>query len=159
MQQGQPAWQDIIDSFGTDVLTPDGQIDRKKLGSIVFADGQKLYRLEQIMHKRIRQRGYEFIEQHQQSGCRLIVLDVPLLIEAGWYKQVDEVWLVYLHADEQIRRATLRDAASVESIKQRLAKQLPFEQKKAYATHIIDNSGSLENTLKQVDALLKTYKN
>lgn len=159
MQKNQPAWHDILDIFGLDILMLNGEIDRKQLGSIVFADSEKLKQLEKIMHSRICQRGYEFIEQHKQAGCSLVVLDVPLLIEAMWYKQVDEVWLVYLDKAEQIRRAILRDAQSVDSINQRIDKQLPFAQKAKFATHIIDNSGSLGNTLKQVDELLKTYIN
>lgn len=159
MQKDQPAWQDIIDAFGLDILTADEQIDRKKLGSIVFADIAKLNQLEQIMHKRIRQKVYDFIAQHQQENEPMIVIDVPLLIEAGWYKEVDEVWLVYLSTAEQIGRATARDASSIESVKQRIDKQMPFEEKKKFATHIIDNSGTLENTLKQVDDLLTPYKN
>ena len=159
MQKDQPAWQDIIDTFGLDILAADGQIDRKKLGGIVFADSTQLKKLEQIMHKRIRQQGYEFIAKHQQQNTPLIVLDVPLLIEAGWYTEVDEVWLVYLNTAEQISRATARDASSIESVKQRIDKQMPYEEKKKFATHIIDNSGTLENTLKQIDELLAPYKN
>lgn len=158
MQPDQPAWNDIVQAFGSDILMKDKQIDRKNLGSIVFSDPEKLKLLESIMHKRIRQQGYEFIDQQRQSGQRLIVLDVPLLIEAGWYTQVDEVWLVALERQEQIKRAMQRDNLSEESIIQRIDKQMPLAEKKKYATHIIDNSGSLADTLRQVDILLSAYK-
>lgn len=159
MQFAQPAWQDIVAVFGKEILSADQQIDRKKLGAIVFADHEKLRQLEGILHNRIRQQAHKFIVSNKQAGYRLIILDVPLLIEAGWDQEVDEVWLVYLNTAEQIRRATLRDNESAEAIKQRIDKQLPFAEKKKFATRLIDNSGSLAHTHAQLDELLKTYNN
>lgn len=159
MQPNEPAWLDIVQTFGSEILLADQQIDRKKLGTIVFADPDKLKLLEMILHKRIRQQGYAFIEQQRQLGHQLIVLDVPLLIEAGWYEQVDEVWLVALDRQEQIARAMQRDNLSAAAIIQRIDKQMQLADKKKYATHIIDNSGSIEYTIRQVDRLLSAYKN
>lgn len=159
MLPNSSAWLDIVNAFGQEIVLPTGEIDRKKLGEIVFANKSKLELLENILHKRIRQQGYAFIEKYKNAGYRLIVLDVPLLIEAGWYEQVNEVWLVHLAYTLQVERAMQRDGKSAEEIRKIIDKQMPFSEKKKYATHIIDNSGSLDNTLKQVGALLQTYRN
>ena len=91
---GKPAWQDIIHTFGSEILTAEQQINRKKLGEIVFADKNKLSKLNQIVHPRIFEHLKELIEKQEMAGVRLLVIEAAILIEAEWTEIVDSVWVV-----------------------------------------------------------------
>lgn len=152
---GLPAWEDIVKSFGREVLDTNKEIDRKKLGEIVFAEQDKLKVLETILHTRIWQAFEEFLLEQEKQHCQVVFLDAALLIEAGWHKKVDSVWLIYLAREEQIRRAMKRDKVSATIVQQRLDKQMTFATKKLLADKIIDNSFALTETYAQVISLVK----
>jgi dephospho-CoA kinase len=154
VQPGSPALGEIAAFFGSDVLRPDGSLDRKKLAAIVFADPQKREQLESFTHPRIRQKYLERVAELEKGpGGRVVVAVVPLLIETGMQEMFDEIVLVHLCQQEQVNRLQARDDIGEERARQVLAAQLPSEKKKAYADHVIDNSGTPEQTASQVEAL------
>lgn len=150
VEPGQKAWEQIAACFGKTILLPDGAIDRKKLGSIVFADEKKRRKLEEITHPEIRRRIQEKLDGLQKAGRRVGVLDIPLLIEAGWTDMVQQTWLVYTDPDIQMERLMRRNNITVAEARQRLAAQMPLADKRKYADVIIDNSGTFEDTAAQI---------
>lgn len=154
MSKESEAWWDIVAEFGEEILTISREIDRQKLGTIVFAEPERLKKLEAILHYRIWQAFENFCVEQRAQQATVIFLDAPLLIEAGWHKKVDSVWLVYLSRSEQISRAMQRDQVTATIVEQRLDKQMSFEKKKLVADRIIDNSFSLEQTYAQVESLI-----
>lgn len=154
MSKESGAWQDIVAEFGKGILTNSEDIDRQKLGQIVFAEPERLKKLEAILHYRIWQAFENFCAEQRAQKATVVFLDAPLLIEAGWHKKVDSVWLVYLSRSEQISRAMQRDQVTATIVEQRLDKQMSFEKKKLVADRIIDNSFSLEQTYAQVENLI-----
>lgn len=150
VEPGQKAWEQIIAYFGKDILLPNGNIDRKKLGVYVFADVKKRQKLEQITHPEILARIREKINAAQLAGRSMAVLDIPLLIEVGWTDMVHQLWLVYVDRDIQIKRLMRRDKLTEEEAEQRLEAQMSLADKKKYADVIIDNSGPPEVTESQI---------
>lgn len=148
------AYAEIVAHFGTDVLLPDGQLDRKALGRIVFADPVERKVLEKITHPAIFAESERQIAEAQRAGHRIIFLDVPLLIETGRYKTVDKVMLVYTDADTQLQRLIARDGLTPAKAQERIAAQMPIDEKRSYAEIIIDNNGSLEQLEENVQAAL-----
>lgn len=148
---GTPALEEIVSSFGPGILTPDVTLNREKLASIVFKDPRARETLEKITHPRIEkevnQQISSFFADHPKG---ILVLEVPLLIETGWHQKVDQVWLVTVDEGTQLRRLVTRDKLTLEQARERIASQMPQAEKAKYARVIIDNSGSTEKTLEQV---------
>ncbi len=140
----------VVQAFGKAYLTADGEMDRAKISALVFSDKQALKTLEAILHKIVWQNAEKFLQQCRQKGVQAAVLDVPLLIETGWHKQADSVWLVAVSREQQIKRAMLRSGMTEDEVAARIAAQMSLEEKKKYADVILDNSGSLEATLAAV---------
>jgi len=155
---GEPALAEIVEQFGPAVLNPDGTLNRSKMGAIVFADPSARAKLNSITLPRIRSAIRREIERHRPD-TRVLVLEAPLLIEAGLRQGVDEIWVVKINEAEQLKRVRERDNLTAEEAVMRLKAQLPQEEKLKYADRIIDNSGTPEETEKQVErhwkALLK----
>jgi dephospho-CoA kinase len=154
VRAGTPALKEIAANFGPEVLDTDGTLDRKKLGAIVFTDPRARARLNRITHPRIKETISREIKKHRlnQSRCKeVLVIDVPLLFEAGLEHDADEIWVVKINGDKLVQRLAERDALSPEEIRKRVAAQMPQEEKLKYATRVIDNSGDLYETEKQVD--------
>lgn len=136
--------------FGSEYLTPTGELNREKVAALVFRDKEALKKLEAIIHKIVLSEVDCFLHECRSQGCQAAVLDVPLLIECGWHEKVDVVWLVAVSIEEQIKRAMLRSGMPEADVKRRIAAQMSLEEKKAYAGVVFDNSGELENTLSAV---------
>jgi len=147
---GSAACTKIAEAFGSGILNPDGTIDRKALGSIVFSDPAARNRLEAITHPAIRRLAEERIEQLRTAGAAVVFYMAPLLIEAGLTSRVDEIWVVYADRDTQLQRLMLRDAMGRDEARQRLAAQMGMEEKKTFARIVIDNRGTPEETESQV---------
>lgn len=148
----------VAQAFGSNYLTADGELDRAKVSELVFHDKQALKTLENIIHKIVWQRAESFLQDCREAKQQAAVLDVPLLIETGWHKQVDCVWLVAVSRCQQIERAMLRSGMTEEEVTARIEAQMSLAEKKQYADVVLDNSGSLEQTLaavhKELDKLL-----
>ncbi|QNB44869.1 dephospho-CoA kinase [Thermanaerosceptrum fracticalcis] len=154
--RGTPAWQEIVAFFGSQVLDEAGNIDRKRLGQIIFVDPQARTKLNSIVHPKVIEATKKRIrELKDNDNVPLIVVDAPLLIEAGMTDLVDEVWVVAVPVQEQLNRLMFRDKLSQEEAIKRIHSQMPLEEKLTYADRIIDNSGSVEETLEILDALWK----
>lgn len=149
----EPAWQEIVANFGEEILLEDRNIDRKKLGNIVFKDTVSRDKLNSIVHPRVIEKLINETDRLKEnnSSTEVIVYDVPLLVESGMYNMVDAVVLVFTSPDVQKERLKKRDGLSDEEIEDRISAQLPLEEKKRYADYTIDNGGSIKETSRQVD--------
>ena len=145
----------VVEAFGNEYLTVEGELNRPKVSELVFRDKQALKTLEGILHKIVWENAEGFLQSQREQGAKLAVLDVPLLIETGWHKQVDKVWLVAVSRQQQIERAMLRSGMTEAEVVARINVQMSLEEKRKYADVVLDNSGSLEQTLAQVQGELK----
>lgn len=152
------AFQPIIEFFGQGILTPEGKIDRKKLGEIVFQDKFKLKKLEALTHPAIHILADQEKQKLIQSGCEIGFYDIPLLFEKGLQKSFHKVIVVYCKKKTQIERAQKRTGLSLEEINQRLAQQIPLEQKIKAAHYTIRNDGSLDELEMNVRTVLLNLK-
>ncbi|MGA8240078.1 MAG: dephospho-CoA kinase [Desulfobacterales bacterium] len=149
--KGRPAWCRIVAHFGRDVLLPDGGIDRKKLGAIIFNDARQKVHLDRIVHPHViaeTEQQLKEIERVQPQA--VVILDVPLLIEAGMNRDLDEVIVVYAPEAVQLKRLMRRDRLTAAEGLSRIRSQMPIEEKKMRATVVIDNSASPAVTRKRV---------
>ena len=140
----------VVETFGPQIVDADGKLNRMALAEIVFNDKESLKRLEEIIHSYVWQKTDKFLNACREAGERAVILDIPLLIECGWHQKVDEVWLVVLPVEKQIMRTMKRSGMTAEAVQARIAAQMPLDEKKKYATLVIDNSGAWEETEKQV---------
>lgn len=155
-QPGQDCLEEIVREFGDEILAADGSLDRKKLGSIVFQKPDRLARLNAIMHPRVWDTMVRRVTE--LAHTELVVLMVPLLFEIGADRLCDAVAVVTLSEKERERRLRERDNLTPEQILERLAAQMPQEQKVQRADYLIDNSGSIEQTLEQVRAMVEKLR-
>lgn len=151
VQPGEPAYEDIVSYFGREILNEKGKIDRQALGEIVFNDSGERKRLEEFTHPRIIGRIDEIIEG-QAEGV-VIVIDAPLLIEAGLHERVDEVWVTDCARKTQIERITKRDGLSEEEIEKRLSSLMSNEEKRSYADVVVFTNGTKEMLKERMDEL------
>lgn len=141
---GEKAYNEIVDYFGNEILLPDGEINRKALGHIVFSDKNKLNKLNSITHPHIIDRVKEVIAECKSKGIKVIVVDAAILIEMGLHTLCDIVWLVRVDRNTQLHRLMERDNYSYEEASNRIKAQFSDEKKSQFADVIIDNTGSLE---------------
>ena len=157
--KGSPCLPDIIALLGTDCLLEDGGINRALASEKVFHDLALLQQFEKILKEHMRAEERRFLAQHRACGTRLVVLDVPLLIECDWREDVDSIWLVKTPKELRIRRAMQRDHVSEEEMTFRINSQRHSEEVEGFADVIIDNSGSFEHTKVQIRENLKKIIN
>jgi dephospho-CoA kinase len=148
---GQPALAQIATEFGRDVLTPDGALDRKQLGAIVFADPVRRLRLEAITHPAIRERFTARLDELAAKGFTgIVVFDAPVMIESGNYKNMERMIVVVTDDATQMARLNGRDGTGDAENRRKIASQMPLAEKARLADYVIDNSGSREATAEQV---------
>ncbi len=152
---GKDVYNRIVEAFGEEILDANGEIDRRKLGSIVFLDPEKRETLNKIVHPKVLSELKDRLFKLEKKGEKLIVVEIPLLYELGLQKLFDAVILVYAPEDLQIKRVMARDSLSKQEAINRINSQIPIEEKRKKAEYVIDNSGSLENTRQQFDVLFK----
>jgi len=155
VEPGTPALSNITAYFGESVLLPDGSLDRKKLGHIIFNDEVKRKKLNAIVHPAVRRAMFWGVVTHWLRGEKYCVMDVPLLIEGGMWKWVGKVVVVYCSAEIQLQRLMNRDNSSREDALSRLRSQLPITEKVEYADQVVENSGSLHDLEMQVDLFVQ----
>ena len=150
MRKGEKGWKMVIKCFSPLLLDEEGYIDRKKLGKIIFRNPQWKNELENITHPLIFQK----LEKRKRDiDARTILIEVPLLYETGFDQKVDEVWVVYVDQETQIKRLQNRDKISRKEAREKIATQMPLEMKKEKADLVIDNRKNkidLENELKEL---------
>lgn len=150
VEPGQPALEEIRERFGPEVLTPDGALDRAKMGDIVFTDERARRLLNSIVHPRVAERSRDAIAAHAAAGAEIVMYEAALLVENGIHRGLDGLIVVSAPEDVQIERICQRDGLSEEAARSRIAAQLPLEDKLAAADDVIDNTGSLDHTREQV---------
>lgn len=148
--KGSEGLAQVIDALGSEYLTAEGELNRAKVAERVFHDKEALKTIEAIIHKIVWARAERFMQENRSAEKQLAVLDVPLLIECGWHKLVDSVWLVAVSRKQQIERAMLRSGMTADEVEARIAAQMSLAEKKKYADIVLDNSGTLEETLAAV---------
>ena len=145
-------YKTIVRHFGKDILGKSGRVDRKKLSRVVFKDKSRLKLLNDITHSEIIKEINKIIKSKKEKA---VIIDAPLLIESGFYKEVDKIILVANEKKEQIKRAREARGISAREALKRIRMQMPFNKKLAFADFIIDNSGSKTKTLTQVKEIWK----
>jgi len=156
---GSEALEEIRRHFGDEILLPNGDLDRKKVAAIVFASAEKREVLNGIIHSRVIQEMDRRIEGIRQADPkRVVVLNVPLLFEAGLLHKVDKAVVVTISSQERIRRIGLRDGLTESEVTQRVQAQWTQEEKVARASALIDNSGSLDTTRSQARRLYEQWQ-
>ena len=149
-----PVWREIVAHFGRDILGPDRAIDRRKLGSVVFGDREKLELLNRLVHPAVFKEWQRRIAEIRAVRPDAIVLsDIPLLFEADLKSLVDLVLLVYIPPEEQICRLMARNGCGRDEAMSRLAAQMPIDEKLPAADIVIRNDGSPEETRRAVNDL------
>lgn len=154
--KGQAAYEPIIEAFGTSILDGEGEIVRKKLGEVVFANETKVRRLNEITHPLITQCVIKRIEEAKQNRPgQHIILEAALLLESGLVDLTDMVVAVYADPDIRLKRVVAREGLDEKQIIKRFKAQKEWEELKAAADYVIDNSVSLEETKNQIKQFLK----
>jgi len=156
VEPGQPALEEIATAFGREILLPDGRLDRGKLARIIFADPIARARLNAITHPRIQERmATEMALRGSRPG--VLIVDIPLLYENDRTGTVDNVIVVWVDTKTQLRRLVERDGLTADEARQRIAAQMPLDEKRARADMVVDNSGSRQNTRRQVEAIYRQH--
>jgi len=150
------AWREVVAAFGRGILTPDGDVDRRKLGKIVFDNYEALARLNQIVHPRIRAQVKAQIEEYRRQGVGVVMLEAPVLLEAGrpsLVDEVDEVWVTVAPESTVLKRLKKKLGLSESESLARIRSQLPPEEKIKRADVVIDTDCSLDELKSRVKEL------
>ncbi len=151
-------WREVMTAFSRQILTPNGDIDRKKLGEIVFGNPELLSQLNQIMHPRMYNMVKAQIDEYQRQGVDVIVLEAPLLLEAGWTSLVGEVWVTIASGATVLRRLQEQIGLSQQQSLARIRSQLPPEKRVKHADVVIDTDCSLDEVKTKVTELWQKLK-
>lgn len=157
---GEPALEEIRQVFGPGVFTPEGELDRRALGRLVFTDPAKRRELEGIVHPRVRQRLEEAVARLKAAGAPLIVLEIPLLFETGepLLRLIDRVVVVTAPEAVQLQRLQARNGLSEAEARARMAAQMPLAEKVKRADYVVDNGGTPEETRRQVEQIWEAMR-
>ena len=155
---GGGSYDSVVKEFGREILLPDGKINRKLLGEIVFKDDAARRRLEQLTHPVVIEAIKQRLESGARAGNKIIVVETPLLFEVGLCDLFDYIWVVSSTRERQLERICKRDRLTEEEAERRIAAQLPLEEKERKADAVIYNNNGLEALEKQVVDLLKTLE-
>jgi len=161
LSKGEETWQEVIHFFGQKILDSNGSIDRAKLADLIFKDEALRRRLNEVAHPRIRLEIEEEIKKFRNLKSeiqppKILIIDAPLLLEAGMQDLVDCLIVVNLHYEEQIKRVMERDNLNQKEAIKRISAQLPISAKLEVANYVIDNKGTFEETREQVEKIWKT---
>jgi dephospho-CoA kinase len=156
-QRGEAAYDEIVNSFGKEILQENGEIDRPRLAEAVFGSKEKLDRLNRIVHPRVLERAEKWLGERRREGAAIAVVEAPLLMEAGFHRRFDRLVVVWCRREQQEERLGSRGMEQ-EDAERRMAAQMPVEAKKRLANDLIDNSGTLEETRRQVEQLVRKWQ-
>jgi dephospho-CoA kinase len=154
LQAGTDVTLRIAERFGDAVIAPDGSVDRKVLGAIVFRDEEARKKLNAIVHPGVWREIERFFGEREKASDPVAVVDAALMIETGSYRRYDRVVVVHCRPDLQLERLMARDGLSREDALRRMSAQMPIEEKLPFADFLVDTSGSIEETLKKADDLV-----
>lgn len=149
---GSTGLKAVVEAFGTEILLPGGDLDRPRLGALVFADEPKRLRLNSILHPFIiAAQDEQMREWENENPNGIAVVDAALMIESGGYRRFDKLIVVHCRPDVQLQRLMTRDGLSRENAEKRIAAQMPQEEKKKFADFLIDTSDGFETTRLQTE--------
>ncbi|MEH7276118.1 dephospho-CoA kinase [Neobacillus vireti] len=157
VEKGEPGYQKIVAEFGQDILLASGEIDRVKLGSIIFHNSEKRQLLNNIVHPEVRKRMSDKVEAAKGSGEQVIVLDIPLLFESKLTYMVKKTILVYVDRSVQLQRLMERNDLTFEDAEARVKSQMPLAEKVTLADAIIDNNGAVAESREQLVEILRGW--
>ncbi|WP_053218944.1 dephospho-CoA kinase [Virgibacillus senegalensis] len=158
VEKGETAYRDIVNAFGEEVLFPDGNLDRGKLGEIIFKNKAKREQLNKIVHPAVRAKMLEQRDQYVDKGEKAVVLDIPLLYESSLTHFVDKVLVVYVDERIQLHRLMERNGFTEEEATDRISSQLSLDEKADMADEVINNNGNLEESRQQLLDILNKWK-
>ena len=147
------AWHNVVGAFGKEILDSNGEVDRKKLGAIVFSNQDQLSRLNQIMHPLMARMVAEEIEDLRGQGVEVAVVEAALLFEAGWDSLVGEVWVTDSSEDLVIQRLSERNGLTKEEARKRISSQMDRSERLSRADLVIDNSGDIAAMESTIDEM------
>lgn len=155
VEPGKPLLAELKTAFGPEIILPEGALDRKALGSIVFSQEEKRLQLERIMHGEILRTIRDRVKEARQSGrYRAAFIDAPLLFETGLDGDCEIVWLITADDRVRIKRVMVRDGLTAEEVQARIDRQMSEEGKRRRADFIVDNSGAQSELYEALDALV-----
>lgn len=155
LQKGTSTYNEVIKHFSDDILLTNGEINRKRLGRIIFTNSKKRKLLNSIVHPKVREVVDSEIQKCQKRNEKIIVLDVPLLFETNYQTIVDKTVVVYAKPIKQLERLASRDNISIEYAKMKIDAQMPLSKKVEMADYVIDNSYSILKTKRDFLNMLK----
>ncbi len=153
------SWREVVNAFGEEILQPDGQIDRKRLGGIVFSNPEQLDKLNAIMHPRMARMVGDKIEVLRDKGAPAVVVEAAVLFEAGWDSLVDEVWTTDSPVELVVERLQTRNGMGEEEVRRRINSQMDRSERIERSDLVVDNSGDVTSLEKTVKALWDTRVN
>ena len=152
-------WQELVNTFGDSILTQKNEVDRKKLGDIVFADPHALERLNEIVHPRMHAMTRKEIDRLKGDGVAVVVLEAAVLIEAGWTGLVDMVWVTVAPENVVLKRLHDRGGLSEDQARARIRSQISSEERSKHADEIIDTDCQLSEVKDRVEELWEKLLN
>ena len=156
IRKPQPAYHEIIEAFGSGVLGADDEIDRTRLGNLVFSDREKLYRLNAIVHPRIFHRSDHYIQKMTENEPEaIVVVEAALIYEANGEGRFQKMVAAWCRSEQQIERLQENPGLSAEDAERRIASQMSSDEKRKRADYAIDCSGTLEATRRQVEEVYR----
>ena len=159
MQPGNVVYDRIVSGFGPEVLLPDGQLNRAKIAEIVFHDLDQLKHLNAIVHAPVlRDIDRQVFAQRQKNPNAIVVVESAVLFEAGQNRRFDKMLVAWCRPEQQIERTRAKSGISVEDIERRMAAQMSGDEKKRMADYVIDTSGTLDDTERQVEEVFAKLK-
>lgn len=146
-------WQVVVQAFGDEIVQPDGEIDRRKLGAIVFSDPDEMTKLNGIMHPRMHEMIRERLEALRGQGTEVAVVEAAILIEADWTPLVDEVWVIDATEETVVERVGRRNNLPEDEIRRRIRSQMTREERAGHATVVIHNDEGIDQLQQHVHEL------
>ena len=146
-------WREVVAAFGEDILDPNGEVDRRKLGPKVFGKPEEMDKLNAIAWPKIRESLQQGIEEQRRVGAKVVVVDAAILIEAGWTNLGDEVWVTTTPEDQVVQRIQARNNLTEEQVRARIASQMPVEERVKHADVVVENDQDLEALRQKVEKL------
>jgi dephospho-CoA kinase len=155
----QDACREVVGHFGKELLLPDGSIDRRKLGDIIFNHPEERAWLNQCIHPRVFKAYQTQVHNlRERQPDAIVVMDAALLIETGYHKHMDRLIVVYSMQQDQVKRLMERDRFTLEQAMARITSQMPLDEKRKYADYVIENTGAREATEQQTREVFEMLK-
>lgn len=154
---GMPAYEKILDYFGTGILDEDGTINRAKLRQVILQDQEKKQKLESFVHPEVFRLMAEDYQAAGENGAELVAVEVPLLFEVGMESYFDYILTIRVDPEERVKRLMARDQISREDAESLIGVQMSEDEKQSKSDYVIDNSGALEQTIQSVDRFYQEF--